>query len=554
MISCQFHELEHEISTLLDIFPLNELCLSSDLLEHVELLRRQVGSSRLRIDIRDEELRVQVFSFINEFEEQRLPDLADLKITFLDRIGILDAGDFESEIEFLEEKIYKNRESVAEVDSATIAGVIAVARYSKYLLFGINETGQGKHKQSSKPAPNSISIPNDFCCPISLELMSDPVVVSTGQTYDRSSIAQWMAGGHKTCPNSGQTLVNTDLIPNRALRSLTSHWCARNSVPCSVHENSRGAVTVVASKATVEATRAIARILIQHLATGDMDSKKAAAGELRLLSKIGRENRAIIAEEGAIPLLSLLLLSRNPIAQENGVTALLNLSIHDANKRKIINQEACLTSIVTVVRRGLTPESRENAAAALFSLSALHDYKKLIVDEPGGAEALAWLLRCGSTTGKKDAVMALFNLSMHPESWERMVDSGAVAALVGALAEEKVAEAAAGALALLARRATVADLEGWEEKAVMGLARVMRAASSVGRENAAAALHEICRRGGAVVAGAPGVSEVVQTVSLDGTKRTRKVAALARILQRRKLVAPPPSTTTMAAAVSVRVL
>ncbi|XP_020588691.1 U-box domain-containing protein 17-like [Phalaenopsis equestris] len=445
MISCHFHELEHEISILLDVLPLNELCLSADVLEHVELVGRQVKNSRFCIDVRVEELRVKILSFLSEFEEQRLPDLAELKITFLDRIGILDARNFDSEIKFLEEQIYNSHESEAEADSATIAGVIAVARYAKLLLFGIHEAGKDKRKLGTKPAVNCISIPNDFCCPISLELMSDPVVVSTGQTYDRNSIAQWISAGHKNCPNSGQTLVNSELIPNQPMRILISQWCAFNSVPCSGHGISSRVAAAAASKATMEATRAISRILIQYLSNGDFDSKKAAAGELRLLAKIGKLNRVIIAEEGAIPLLSLLLNSGSPIAQANAVGALLNLSIHDANKRKIIIQEGCLASIVTVLRSGLTPESRENAAAALVSLSTLHEYKKLIVDEPGGAEALGWLLKYGSTAGKKDAVRALFNLSMHPESWERMVNSSAVGALVGALEEEKVAEAAAGA-------------------------------------------------------------------------------------------------------------
>ncbi|RHN81434.1 putative aminoacyltransferase, E1 ubiquitin-activating enzyme [Medicago truncatula] len=31
-------------------------------------------------------------------------------------------------------------------------------------------------------------IPEDFRCPISLELREDPVIVSTGQTYERSCI------------------------------------------------------------------------------------------------------------------------------------------------------------------------------------------------------------------------------------------------------------------------------------------------------------------------------------------------------------------------------
>lgn len=31
--------------------------------------------------------------------------------------------------------------------------------------------------------PDSVVIPNDFLCPISLELMRDPVIVATGQVY-----------------------------------------------------------------------------------------------------------------------------------------------------------------------------------------------------------------------------------------------------------------------------------------------------------------------------------------------------------------------------------
>jgi hypothetical protein len=35
-------------------------------------------------------------------------------------------------------------------------------------------------------------IPADFRCPLSLELMSDPVIVASGQTYERTYIQQWL--------------------------------------------------------------------------------------------------------------------------------------------------------------------------------------------------------------------------------------------------------------------------------------------------------------------------------------------------------------------------
>ncbi|KAG8051798.1 hypothetical protein GUJ93_ZPchr0001g33134 [Zizania palustris] len=49
------------------------------------------------------------------------------------------------------------------------------------------------------PAP-----PPDFRCPISLDLMRDPVVSASGQTYDRESITRWFGSGKSTCPKTGQ--------------------------------------------------------------------------------------------------------------------------------------------------------------------------------------------------------------------------------------------------------------------------------------------------------------------------------------------------------------
>ncbi|XP_062098902.1 U-box domain-containing protein 12-like [Humulus lupulus] len=47
-------------------------------------------------------------------------------------------------------------------------------------------------------------IPDDFRCPISLELMKDPVIVSTGHTYERSCIQKWIdiPGSTRDCVSS----------------------------------------------------------------------------------------------------------------------------------------------------------------------------------------------------------------------------------------------------------------------------------------------------------------------------------------------------------------
>jgi hypothetical protein len=64
---------------------------------------------------------------------------------------------------------------------------------------------------------NLLEIPNEFLCPIQLEIMRDPVIVADGFTYERVAIEEWLRG-HRTSPKTGLQLPHTTLIPNHTLR------------------------------------------------------------------------------------------------------------------------------------------------------------------------------------------------------------------------------------------------------------------------------------------------------------------------------------------------
>jgi hypothetical protein len=550
-ISGHFHDLNQEISTLLDVFPVKDVGLSKDVREQVELLLKQSRRAKLFIDMEDDALRIRFFSFLDEFENGRIPDSAELRSFYVDKLQVIDAASCRTEIEALEEQIV-NHEGDIEPTISVLKGFVAMTRYCRFLIFGFEEDEldfeNGSQKKNPKKglitqeiADTFLTVPKDFCCPISLDLMRDPVIISTGQTYDRSSISRWMDEGHTTCPKTGQTLAHTRLVPNRALRNLIVQWCSAHGIPLDPVEVMDAMGEAFASacptKAALEANRATANLLIQQLANGSQSGKTIAAREIRLLAKTGRENRAFLAEAGAIPYLRNLLASPNSVAQENSVTALLNLSIYDKNKSRIMDETGCLGSIVAVLRFGHTTEARENAAATLFSLSAVHDYKKIIADETGAVEALAGLLQDGTSRGKKDAVTALFNLSTHTENCVRMIEAGAVSALVEALGNEGVAEEAAGALALIVRQPFGAKAVVNQDEAVAGLIGMMRCGTPRGKENAVAALLELCRSGGSAaterVVKAPALAGLLQTLLFTGTKRARrKAASLARVFQR----------------------
>jgi hypothetical protein len=59
----------------------------------------------------------------------------------------------------------------------------------------------------------------DIRCPISLEVMRDPVIAGDGHSYERESIERWLQT-HRTSPMTGRPLHSRNLIPNHRLRSL----------------------------------------------------------------------------------------------------------------------------------------------------------------------------------------------------------------------------------------------------------------------------------------------------------------------------------------------
>lgn len=71
-------------------------------------------------------------------------------------------------------------------------------------------------------APDS-AIPDAFLCPITCVVMTDPVQVVGGDTFEREAIARWLAS-HDTSPMTNEQLASKALTPNRALRDAIEQW------------------------------------------------------------------------------------------------------------------------------------------------------------------------------------------------------------------------------------------------------------------------------------------------------------------------------------------
>ncbi|XP_004493781.2 U-box domain-containing protein 3 [Cicer arietinum] len=84
-------------------------------------------------------------------------------------------------------------------------------------------------KSKCPEVKSGVSIPSYFLCPLSLEIMLDPVIVASGQTYERGSIQMWLDNELLICPKTHQKLTHTDLIPNSTVKAMITNWCEENN-------------------------------------------------------------------------------------------------------------------------------------------------------------------------------------------------------------------------------------------------------------------------------------------------------------------------------------
>ncbi|KAB1203541.1 U-box domain-containing protein 15 [Morella rubra] len=415
-IMIKFHSVYEKLSQALDGFPSDALEVSDEIKEQLELMSLQLRRARRRTDTQDIELAMDMMVIVSKKDERNadsaiierlakklaLHTIEDLKIeTIAARNLVRERGGQHAETT---QQIIDILNKFKQVAGMEVTNVLSDPVVPKVL----------------EKCP-SLVIPYEFLCPITLEIMRDPVIVASGQTYERESIQKWFDSNQWTCPKTRQTLVHLSLAPNYALKNLISMWCEKNNFQF-LKEESSGGQEGCSSQHKEEISS-----LVENLTSSSLGVQRKAVKKIRMLSKENPENRVLIAESGGIQPLVQLLSYPDSKLQEHAVTSLLNLSIDEANK-KLIARKGAIPAIIEVLQNGNTG-ARENSAAALFSLSML-DENKATVGLSDGIPPLVDLLQNGTIRGKKDAATALFNLSLNQANKGRAISAGIVPPLL----------------------------------------------------------------------------------------------------------------------------
>uniref|UniRef100_S4RSC4 WD repeat, SAM and U-box domain-containing protein 1 n=1 Tax=Petromyzon marinus TaxID=7757 RepID=S4RSC4_PETMA len=78
--------------------------------------------------------------------------------------------------------------------------------------------------RSLEKTVSDTDVPDEFLCPISRELMHNPVIAADGYSYEKKEVEAWLHGRRRTSPMTNLPLESAILIPNRALQAAIRRW------------------------------------------------------------------------------------------------------------------------------------------------------------------------------------------------------------------------------------------------------------------------------------------------------------------------------------------
>ncbi|KAF3332021.1 E3 ubiquitin-protein ligase PUB22-like protein [Carex littledalei] len=201
-----------------------------------------------------------------------------------------------------------------------------------------------------------VEIPTYFLCPISLELMQDPVALVTGITYDRSSIEKWIKTNKPhTCPVTRQPLIDLILTPNHTLRRLIQSWCAANTI--------HGYEPPPTPKPPVDPIH-LARLLAsaQKPAT-----RVESLREIKnIVSESDTNRRNVVSTPGMVVFLASLVTEQNLL--NDALSILCSLQLSEENIIEVIEKYSDIMDSLAVVLQKSDNHIRSHAVQFLRSI------------------------------------------------------------------------------------------------------------------------------------------------------------------------------------------
>ncbi|CAH2080003.1 unnamed protein product [Thlaspi arvense] len=302
----------------------------------------------------------------------------------------------------------------------------------------------------SNNSPSKTEIPAEFLCPISGSLMADPIIVSSGHSYERACVIASKTLGftpNPLFPNSPPDF--STVIPNLALKSAILSWCDRQCFPPpkpldyaaaeklvfalmeKTHRSSRK--VSISEKELIQAIKDKPSVRLDHAATEldrrpnyfNSSSDESIASSSRTLQLATRPSCFSSPSSAEIESLEpnpspeeealLIKLKSNRISEiEEALISIRRVTRLDEASR--IN--LCTTRLISALRSLIASRYatvQVNVTAVLVNLS-LEKSNKVKIVRSGIVPPLIDVLKCGSLEAQEHSAGAIFSLALEDEN------------------------------------------------------------------------------------------------------------------------------------------
>ncbi|XP_028784721.1 U-box domain-containing protein 21 [Neltuma alba] len=285
-----------------------------------------------------------------------------------------------------------------------------------------------------------VVVPTHFRCPITLDLMRDPVTLSTGITYDRDSIEKWVESGNRTCPVTNQPLISFDMIPNHAIRRMIQDWC--------VEHRSHGIERIPTPRIPVtqyEVSEICTKIM-SATQRGDDSKCQQLVDKIKIWGRESERNKKCIVQNGAATALANAFSSFSNASIEKNVGLLKDIlgiltwvlpkgqeGYAQIQTQSLLSSEASLRCMVWFLN-SKDLSSRQNAALVLKQVPI-----EPLAKTEGAIEALVKMIKEPvGPPATKASLKAIFQIVSSSNEKERIIKRCAELGLVTLLLEALV--------------------------------------------------------------------------------------------------------------------
>lgn len=220
-----------------------------------------------------------------------------------------------------------------------------------------------------------------FICPLTKQVMRDPVTLENGKTFEREAIERWFkecreSGRRLVCPLTRRELRSTELNPSIALRNTIEEWNARNEAaqldmaqksltPASSEQDILHALKVIqklcernpSNKRAIRNAELIPMI-IDMLKNTSWRVRLKALETLRIVIEDDSDNKEIMAQGDTVRTIVKFLSHEQSKEREEAVSLLYELSKSEALCEKIGSVNGSILFLI-----GMASSKSENLVA-----------------------------------------------------------------------------------------------------------------------------------------------------------------------------------------------